>query len=418
MRSQGQRQSLGALLQLKARLAIRQELLLREERLLTAELTTTEELLKKQLYKETIAVQSHLAAQAAVRLKALSERVTEGELSIPMGQEMMNAEFAQADERYYGRLQFIEGPLFAREEAAQGFLQATQALESRRLFIAALQQHEREEAILKWIGENPDSIKQWKEQDWHRIYAQAADDTHRDDIIAAGDVFRVKEDVKSAKAIYLALLGEVTLLLDQVRGLQSLLTDSEIERRQIERRAKNEAQMLGRMYPLNLFSGQSELDAYHSASESLSAARNMHSKRLEATRQKYLSAQITQIHQLLAMGRGQNVLSEESARQVRASLNSAVSERNLDALAQIRRELAVLIGLSEQAKGSLDEARVFEGREHGAITVITGAVANATGPLSTLQARSEASKATGLARELDEATEAIESHQHQNRTRF
>src|ERR1700730_360344 len=196
MRSQAQKQSLSALLQLKGRLVIRQELLLREGSLLTAELTTIEELLKKQRYKETIAVQSHLAAQAAERLKALSERVTEGELSIPMSQEILNAEFAQADERYYGRQQFIEGPLFEREEAAQGFLQATQTLESRRLFIAALQQHEREETILKWVGENPDSISQWKEQDWQRIYPKAASDTHRDDIIAAGDALNVKEEVK------------------------------------------------------------------------------------------------------------------------------------------------------------------------------------------------------------------------------
>jgi septum formation topological specificity factor MinE len=412
MSLQGQQQSLGALLELKVRLAFKQDRLLKEQRLVNAELTTIEELLASKRYKETIAVQSHLAVEAVARIKALSERSTEVELAVfPIGQQTLNAEFAQADQRYSARLRLAE-KLLDSDETAQGCLQATQALEARRQFIAALQHHERAEAILKWSGQSPESIKQWKEEDWKRIYSQAEDDTERDEIIAAGDALKSndQEELEAAKPQYLALLGEVTLLVDQVRHLQSLLADSELERRQIERNAKTESQMLRKMYALNLLSGQPELSAYRSASESLLAARNMHSKRLDAARQKCLTEQIAQIEQLLDKTKCQKALGENTEEQVRTRLKLLVAERNVDALAQIRRELAELIALAEQAKSGPAQALVFEDRQRSAITVITGAVASAIGPQSTLQARAEGGKATELSRELEES--------HQPRTRI
>lgn len=413
MSLQGQQQSLGALLELKVRLAFKQDRLLKEQRLVNAELTTIEELLASKRYKETIAVQSHLAVEAVARIKALFERSTEVELAVPIGQQTLNAEFAQADQRYSARLRLAE-KLLDSDETAQGCLQATQALEARRQFIAALQHHERAEAILKWSGQSPESIKQWKEEDWQRIYSQAVADTQRDEIIAAGDVLKSneQEEIEAAKAQYVALLGEVTLLVDQVRHLQILLADSELECRQIERNAKTESQMLRKMYALNLLSGQPELSAYRSASESLLAARNMHSKRLDAARKKCFTEQIAQIEQLLDEAKRQNALGENPEQQVRTRLTLLVAERNVDALAQIRRELAELIALAEQAKSGPAQALAFEDRKRSAITVITGAVASVIGPQSTLQARSEGGKATEQSRELEE------SHQEQYRTRI
>jgi hypothetical protein len=99
---------------------------------------------------------------------------------------------------------------------------------------------------------------------------------------------------------------------------------------------------------MNLFIGKSELDAYQLASESLSAARAMHSKRLEATLENALALNRRQIEELLA--ENNRAIDPLSAKGFRCRVDKALADRSVDALAQIRRELAELFELAEQAE--------------------------------------------------------------------
>jgi hypothetical protein len=100
---------------------------------------------------------------------------------------------------------------------------------------------------------------------------------------------------------------------------------------------------------MNLSIGKSELDAYQLASESLSAAREMHSKRLEATLESALALNRRQIAELLTSGQNNGAIDPLSAKGFRSRVDTALADRSVDALAQIRRELAELFELAEQA---------------------------------------------------------------------
>ena len=110
---------------------------------------------------------------------------------------------------------------------------------------------------------------------------------------------------------------------------------------------------------MNLYIGKSELDAYQLASESLSAAREMHSKRLEATHENALALNRRQIAELLASGKNNRAIDPISAKGFRGRVDKALADRSVDALAQIRRELAELFELAEQAKSSPETAKVL-----------------------------------------------------------
>jgi hypothetical protein len=400
----GQQQSLDTLLGLKTRLAIKQGLLLKEQRLLEAELATLEELLQKKRYQESILMQSHLAIHAIDRLNGLSERVAQSTLTTTNGEIFLNEEFAKADRRFNARMLLVEGSLFRQDDQSLGFLRATRILDSRKEFIHALYQHERQEAILKWAGETPEAIQQWKEEERPHIDAHAENDPHRDVIFTAADIPEIDDkDLKAAKARYLALLTEVTALVDQVRQLESLSSDTEAERRQVERQAKAESQMLGRIYATNLFNGKSELAAYQLTSESLAAACEMHSKRLEATHENALALKRRQIEELLA--ENNRAIDPNSANGFRGRADKALADRSVDALAQIRRELAELFELAEQAKSGPATAKFFETRGHSSTAVINGAAAFAKGAPGGAAASSEAYKAIEIAREWEESAQ-------------
>jgi hypothetical protein len=347
----GQQQRLETLLELKARIAVKQGLLLKEQRRLDAESATLEELLQKGHYQQSILMQSHLATHAIHRLSGLSERAAQTGPSTTEGETLLNEEFAKADRRFNARMLLVEGSLFAQDERSQDVLRATRILDSRKEFIHVLHQHERQEAILKWAGETPEAIQQWKQEERPHIDAHAEHDLERDAIFTAGDLPAIDDQtLKAAKGRYLALLSEVTILVDQVRNLESLSADTQAERQQVERQAKTESHMLGKLYAMNLFIGKSELDAYQLASESLSAAREMHSKRLEATLESALAINRRQIAELLTSGQNNRAIDPLSAKGFRSRVDKALADRRVDALAQIRRELAELFELAEQAE--------------------------------------------------------------------
>jgi hypothetical protein len=347
----GQQQRLETLLGLKARIAIKQGLLLREQRRLDAESATLEDLLQKRYYEQSILMQSHLATHALDRLNGLSERAAQAGLITTDGEAFLNEEFAKADRRFNARMLLVEGVLFAQDERSLGVLRATRMLDLRKEFVHALHQHERQEAILKWAGETPEAIQHWKEEERSIVYAHAEHDSQRDAILTAGDMPTIDDQtLKAAKGRYLALLSEVTILVDQVRNLESLSADTQAERQQVERQAKTESHMLGKLYAMNLFIGKSELDAYQLASESLSAAREMHSKRLEATLENALALNRRQIAELLTSGKNNRAIDPISAKGFRSRVDKALADRSVDALAQIRRELAELFELAEQAE--------------------------------------------------------------------
>jgi len=238
----GQQQRLEALLELKARIAIKQGLLLKEQRRLDAESATLEELLQKRHYQQLILMQSHLATDAIHRLSGLSERAAQAGPSTTEGERLLNEEFAKADRRFNARMLLVEGSLFAQDERSQDVLRATRILDSRKEFIHVLHQHERQEAILKWAGETPEAIQQWKEEERPHIDAHAERDPQRDAIFTAGEMPTIDDQaLKAAKGRYLALLSEVTILVDQVRNLESLSADTQAERQQVERQAKTES---------------------------------------------------------------------------------------------------------------------------------------------------------------------------------
>ena len=347
----GQQQRLEALLELKARIAIKQGLLLKEQRRLDAESATLEKLLQKRHYQQLILMQSHLATHAIHRLSGLSERAAQAGLITTDGEAFLNEEFAKADRRFNARMLLVEGVLFAQDERSLGVLRATRMLDLRKEFVHALHQHERQEAILTWAGETPEAIQQWKEEERPHIDAHAEHDPQRDAIFTAGDMPTIDDQaLKAAKARYLALLSEVTIIVDQLRNLESLSADTQAERQQVERQAKTESHMLGKLYATNLFIGKSELDAYQLASESLSAAREMHSKRLEATLESALALNRRQIAELLTSGKNNRAIDPLSAKGFRSRVDKALADRSVDALAQIRRELAELFELAEQAE--------------------------------------------------------------------
>src|SRR5208337_1791512 len=354
----GQQQRLEALLELKARIAIKQGLLLKEQRRLDAESATLEELLQKRHYQQLILMQSHLATDAIHRLSGLSERAAQAGPSTTEGERLLNEEFAKADRRFNARMLLVE------DERSQDVLRATRILDSRKEFIHVLHQHERQEAILKWAGETPEAIQQWKEEERPHIDAHAERDPQRDAIFTAGEMPTIDDQtLKAAKGRYLALLSEVTILVDQVRNLESLSADTQAERQQVERQAKTESHLLCKLYARNLFIGKSELNAYQLASESLSAAREMHSKRLEATLENALARNRRRIAELLTSGPNNRAIDPISAKGFRSRVDKALADRSVDALAQIRRELAELFELAGQAEAHKANEAVREWEE-------------------------------------------------------
>ena len=398
------------LLAIKAQITVKQGLLLREQRRLDAESATLEDLLQKRSYEQSIRMQSRLATHAIDRLTGLSERAAQAGLFTTGDEALLSEEFAKADRRFNDRMLLVEGVLFAQDERSLDVLRATRILDSRKDFVHALHQQERQEAILQLAGETPEAIQRWKDAEWPHIDAHAANDPEREAIFMAGDKPQIDdEELKAAKARYLALLSEVTILVHQVRQLESLSAATEAER-QVERQAKAESHMLGKLYATHLFNGKSELDAYQLASESLSAAREMHSKRLEATHESALARHRKQIDELLSSGNTPTI-EPISAKGFRDRADKALADRSVDALAQIRRELAELFDLAELAKGNSGAAKVFGVREHSSTTVFAGAAALASGAPGSA-APSEAYKASETGREWEEVVQA-DAHRQQ-----
>ena len=169
--------------------------------------------------------------------------------------------------------------------------------------------------------------------------------------------------------------------------------------------------MLGKLYANHLFNGKSELDAYQLGSESLSAAREMHFKRLEATHESALARYRKQIDELLN-SENTPTIDPVSAKGFRDRADKGLADRSVDALAQICRELAELIDLAELAKGNSGAAKVFGTREHSSTTVFAGAAALAGGAPESA-APSEAYKASETGREWEEVVQADAHHQQE-----
>jgi hypothetical protein len=410
----GQQRSLEALLlAIKAQISVKQGILLREQRRLVAESATLEALLQKRSYEQSIRMQSHLATHAIDRLTGLSERAAQAGLFTTGDEALLSEEFAKADRRFNARMLLVEGVLVAQDERSLDLLRATRRLDLRKDFVYALHQHERQEAILKLAGEIPEAIQHWKDAERPHIDAHAANDPAREAILTAGDKPQIDDkELKAAKARYLASLSEVTILVDQVRHLESLSATTEGERHQVERQAKTESHMLGKLYATHLFNGKSELDAYQLASESLSAACEMHFRRLEATHESALARYRKQVDELLSSG-NTPAIEPISAKGFRDRANKALSDRSVDALAQICRELAELFDLAELAKGNSGAARVFGVREHSSTTVFAGAAALA-GDAPGNAAQSEAYKASETGREWEEVVQADAPRQQES----
>ena len=403
----GLQQSLDALVGLKKQIAIKHRLLLHEQRLVQAELATLEELLRKKRYQKSILMQSHLqllSTNAADRLKELDERTDQ--LRRPAA--TLNQEFTAADKRFNTRMRFVEGALFRQDQRAVEAERATHILDARKEFIHALHQLDRQEAIRKWAGEPPEAIQRWKDAEGPHIEAHLRDDPQRDAILTASEIGK-DPDIEVAKARYLALLAEFTALVDQVCQLDSALADTDAERMHLERQAKAESHMLRTIFAQHLFDSKPELEAYHLAIESLTAACQMHVKRLEASQEKTLFRNRKQIEEMLASDK--KAIDPNSAKAFRTRVDKALADRSVDALAQIRRELAELFELALQAKSNPSTARVFEAREHSARTVISAAEAFADGAPGSAEASSEASKAVGAAREWEELVQPNDHRQ-------
>ena len=308
-------------------------------------------------------MQSNLATDAVYRLTELSERLSaQGNVTNP--ESILNEEFLKADKRFNARMVLVEGTLFKANEESLGVLKATQILDGRREFIHALHQYERQEAILKWVGETPELIEQWRKQKWPHLDAHAGDDLERDAIFTAGEQTKADDSLlKAAKARYLTFLSEVTLLADQVRHLEIQASATQAERQQVDRQARAESHMLATIYAQQLFNGKSELEAYRLASEALAAAQEIYSKRLDSARQNALGFERTQIDRLLDRAHS---IDPDSAKRYRARMDKALSDGDVDGLAQIRRELAEreLTELAEQARsdhqGDLATIQLFE----------------------------------------------------------
>ena len=360
MSLQGQKQSLEVLGKLQARVAIKSRQLLRERCLLEAESSLLEELTEKKRYRESLLMQTHLASEATTRIKGLAQRAEQiGQVSW----YLLNQELETANQGHYSRSQFIEQSLLPTDEASLGQLDATLRLKSRRQFIDALHQHERQEAILKWMGESPKNIQKWKAGQRPVVDAYIENDPERDSILAAGtQPLKIDDkDLKAAKERYLGLLGEVTLLLEEVRKLENASATSHAERDQIDRHAKAESLRLSKTYALNLFNGLSELGAYQLAATTLEGAQAMHAKRLEAMREKALALEKAEINELFAGA--DRILIPEVAQGFRDRTEQALAGRSLDALAQIRRELAELISIATAP--SITAAELCSGKVRG-----------------------------------------------------
>ena len=360
MSLQGQKQSLEVLGKLQARVAIKSRQLLRERRLLEAESSLLEELTEKKRYQESLLMQTHLASEATTRIKGLAQRAEQiGQVSW----YLLNQELETANQRHYSRSQFIERSLLPTDEASLGQLDATLRLESRRQFIDALHQHERQEAILKWMGESQKNIQKWKAGQRPVVDAYIENDPERDSILAAGtQPLKINDkDLKAAKQRYLGLLGEVTLLLEEVRKLENAAATSHAERDQIDRHAKAESLRLSKTYALNLFNGLSELGAYQLAATTLEGAQAMHARRFDAMREKALALEKAEINELFAPA--DRILIPEVAQGFRDRTEQALAGRSLDALAQIRRELAELISIATAP--SITAAELCSGKVRG-----------------------------------------------------
>jgi hypothetical protein len=352
-------------------------------------------------------MQSHLATHAVDRLNGLSKRAAQAGLFTTGDEDRLNEEFAKADRRFDARMLLVEGVLLAQDERSLDVLRATRILDSRKDFV-----QERQEAILQLAGETPEAIQQWKDAEWRHIDAHAANDPERETIFTAGVMPQIDDKkLKAAKARYLASLSEVTILVDQVHHLESLSAATEAEHHQVERQAKTESHMLGKLYANHLFNGKSELDAYQLGSESLSAAREMHFKRLEATHESVLARYRKQIDELLN-SENTPTIDPVSAKGFRDRADKGLADRSVDALAQICRELAELIDLAELAKGNSGAAKVFGTREHSSTTVFAGAAALA-GDAPESAAPSEAYKASETGREWEEVVQADAHHQQE-----
>jgi hypothetical protein len=288
-------------------------------------------------------MQTHLASEATTRISRLTERARQiGWVSW----DSLKEELYAANQRYYNRSRFIEQALLPSDQGSLGHAAATSRLNSRQQFIEGLHQCERQEAILKWMGESHETIQKWKAEQRPAIDAYLQNDSERDAILGANTPSSEIDDkeFKAAKERYLGLLTEVTLLLEELRKLENASATSTAERDQIDRNANAESIRLSKTYALNLFNGHSELVAYQQAAETLEGARAMHAKRLEAMREKTLAMEKAQIDELFAAA--DRILTPEVVQGFRDRTEQALASRRLDALAQIRRELSQLTSIA------------------------------------------------------------------------
>ena len=206
----GQQRSLEALLlAIKVRIAVKQGLLLREQRRLDAESATLEDLLQKRYYEQSNRMQSHLATHAIDRLTGLSERAAQVGLFTTGDEDRSTKSLPRPIGGLMPVCFWLRVSLFAQDERSHDVLRATRILDSRKDFVHALHQHERQEAILNWAGETPEAIQQWKDEEWPHIDAHAANDPQRDAIFTAGDKPPIDDQtLKAAKARYLASLAK------------------------------------------------------------------------------------------------------------------------------------------------------------------------------------------------------------------
>jgi hypothetical protein len=322
-------------------------------------------------------MQTHLALEATTRINRLAEQAAQLR---QVGWDLLKEELYAANQRYYSRSKFIEQVLLPDEQDSLGDPAATLRLKSRQQFIEALHQCEREEAILKWLGESPEAIQKWKSEQLPAIEACVEYDPERDAILGA-TVQSLKindEELKAAKERCLRLLTEVTMLLEEVRKVEKASATLKAEGDQIDRHANAESLRLSKTYALNLLNGHSQLVAYQQAAATLEGARAMHVKRLDAIREKAPAFESAQIIELLAAT--DSALSPDVVQGLRDRTEQALASGSLDALSQLRRELVELTGRVEQSKGNAQIA-AFASQQYSSITaVINGAGAREKEP--------------------------------------
>jgi len=363
----------------------------------------------------------HLAHRATARLNDLCHRAAQTGASRPThtGESLQEALW-RADRRQAARLRFARATLFARDEQAQGRPEASRLLACRLQWIAALRSDERM-ALIRGVGEEPDgTLRRWQQTDATQF--GTGDAPAFSEIFEAGYADslepRQRETLKTAKARYLELVGEIAALIEETHQFDRLAASSPAERERIDGRAQAEALRLSKTHLRHLGASReapeagAEAAAYEAAAQALETARGPLAQRAEAARRglaAWFEGKLQGLRERPMQGDPR--FGAEDARAFTLRCEGALARSDLNALATIRRELEALYELAEQAKEDPQRATAFVAREHSAVTVVGNAAAAVQGTPEASPVCAEAAKATETSRAWEGALEPSEHRQ-------